>query len=210
MRLPRNPPREQTLEELVGRTAGLQPWRRALHVVGGCGVAWLVYALSPVSAASRWLLGAAFAASLLADLLRLRYAALNRLAFRTSGPLLSPREADRTTGVPWFLLGGFLVLWPRGGAFAVPSLLVLAFADPAASVVGRIRGRRPLGKGTVEGTAAFFIVAVLVLSRFVGVTLALPVAALAALAELLPVRVDDNLTVPVATSVGLWALSGLA
>jgi len=208
--LPRKPRPERPPDELVGRTTGLQPWRRALHVAGGLGVAWLVYTLSPLSAVSRWVLGGAFVASLLADLVRLRSAPLNRLAFRTCGPLLSPKEAEGTTGVPRFLLGAFLVLWPHGGSFAVPSILVLAFADPAASTIGRIHGRRRLGKGTLEGMSAFFIAAVLVLAPFAGVALAVPVAALAAVAELLPVGLDDNLTVPVATAVGLWAASGFA
>lgn len=201
------PAPRQPFEALVRRTAGLQPWRRVLHAVGGSCVAGLVHAMSPASPATRWLFGTAAAIAFVVDLLRLRSESLNRLFFRTFPRLLSPREADGTTGFPWFLLGVFAVSWPSGGSLAVPSILVLAFADPAAATVGRLAGRRPLGKGTVEGTLAFLLVAVVVLTPFVGVWAALPVAALVAAVEVLPWGLDDNLTIPVATAAGLWAFS---
>ena len=100
------------------------------------------------------------------------------------------------TGFPWFVLGVFLVLWIPGGTLAVPSILVLSFSDPAAGTVGRLFGKHPLGKGTLEGTSAFFITAVAVLIPFVGVSIALPVAALVAVMEILPTGLDDNLVIP--------------
>lgn len=201
---------EQPFEELVGRTDGLQPWRRVFHVVGGSCVAWTVYTLSPLSAATRWLFGVLFVVSFVADLLRVRSETLNRFFFRRFSALASPREAEGMTGFPSFVLGVFVVLWLPGGALAVPSILVLSFSDPAASTVGRLWGKHPLGTGTLEGTSAFFVTAVVVLVPFAGVWSAVLVAALAAGSEVLPSGLDDNLVVPVATAAGLWALSGVA
>ena len=197
------------MEELVERTEGLQPWRRVFHLVGGSCVAWIVYTLSPQAASARWLFGSALTVAFAADLLRLRSEALNRLFFRTFSALLCPREVGRLS-LTWFLLGVFLLLWFPGDTLAVPSILVLTFADPAAGVVGRLWGRHPVGKGTLEGAAAFFITAVAVLVPFVGVWAALPVAAVVAAAEVLPGRLDDNLVIPVATAACLWVLTGLA
>ena len=85
-------------------------------------------------------------------------------------------------------------------------MLVLAFADPAASVVGRLWGKRPLGKGTWEGTTVFYLVACLTLAPGIGVPFAAAVAAVVAMVEMLPVGLDDNFTIPVATAAALWML----
>lgn len=196
---------EEPLEHLVRRTEGPQPWRRAFHLVGGCSVAWLVYVLGPSSTATRWLFGIMLALALVGDLSRLRSPTFNRFVFRTFGKVMCPREASRPS-LTWFLLGVFLVLWfPE--ETAVPSLLVLALADPTASVVGRAWGTHRVGKGTVEGSLVFAATALLVLIPFVGVWVALPVAAVVACAEVLPGFHDDNLAIPVVTAACLWILS---
>jgi dolichol kinase len=151
------------------------------------------------------MLGIAF----VGDLLRLRYVTFNRFAYRAFSALLCPREVRRPS-LTWFLLGVFIVLWLPEPELTVPSLLVLAVADPTASVVGGLWGTHPLGKGSVEGTAAFFVTALLVLAPFVGIAVALPVAAVVAAAEAVPTRVDDNLVIPVATGVCLWVVTGVA
>jgi dolichol kinase len=194
-------------EELVARTTGLQPWRRVFHVTGGSAVAWMVHGMSAQAASTRWLFGGALAVAFVADMLRLRSKALNATFFRTFRPLVCPREVDGLS-LTWFLLGVFLVLWfPE--RTAAPAILVLAVSDPAASVVGRIWGRRRLGKGTVAGTAAFFVTAGVVLVPFVGVAAAIWIAAAAAVAEVLPTGLDDNLLIPVVTAGCLWAALAL-
>jgi dolichol kinase len=199
---------DQRLEELAGRTEGLQPWRRLSHVVCGAGIALVVYTLEPQSVPARWLLGGLLGITFLADACRLRSDELNRFVFRTFGALMCPREARRLS-LTWFLLGVFLTVWFPGEGIAVAAILVLSVADPAASVVGRLWGRHRLGKGTLEGTLTFFAVAVAVLFPFVGIPAAIPVAAFVALIEVLPTGLDDNLLIPVATAGGLWALAGL-
>jgi len=90
---------------------------------------------------------------------------------------------------------------------AIAAILVLGLADPAAGVVGRIWGRRPLGKGTVEGTTTFWLVATLVLVPFFGWPPALLAAGVAAVSEIVPGLVDDNLVIPVITGAVLWLTS---
>jgi len=90
------------------------------------------------------------------------------------------------------------------GPLLVPSVLVLALADPAASVVGRLWGRRKVGKGSVEGLATFWVVAAVVLVPFVGLPTASGIAAVVALSEVLPTKLDDNLVIPFVTALALW------
>ncbi len=196
-------PKEPQLNELVRRTEGLRPWRRVFHFVGGLGVAWLVYALEPQSAATRWIFGSLLSVAAIGELLRLRVEAVNRLIFRAFRVLLRPREVAWPT-ISWYMLGVFVVLWIPDGTAVVPALLVLAVADPVAGVVGQRWGTRRVGKGTVKGSAAFFAAAVVVLVPFVGVLPALVVATMATVAEGLRTSLDDNLVIPVVTAVGLW------
>ena len=198
--------RSAGLDELVLRTEGFQPWRRLFHLVGGSCVAGIVFAMAPHSPSTRWLFGGALTVTFAVDALRVRSDALNGFFFRWCGALLSPREAGGLS-LTWFLLGVFLVLWFPGEIVAVASILVLAVADPAANTVGHFLGRRPLGKGTLEGSAAFFIPAAVVLIPLVGLQAAVPVAAVVAAVEVLPIRLDDNATIPLATAACLWALA---
>jgi dolichol kinase len=168
-------------------------------------VAWLVYALSPQSAATRWIFGSILFAALLGDLLRLRAEAVNRLVFRVFRALLRPREVD-SPSLSWYMLGVFLVLWIPDRTAVVPALIVLAVADPVAGSVGQTWGSHRLGKGTVEGSAAFFAAAVAVLTPFVGISAALTVAAVATATEVVRTPLDDNLVIPIVTALGLWAL----
>jgi dolichol kinase len=76
-------------------------------------------------------------------------------------------------------------------------------------VVGRLAGGRRLGKGSVEGSAAFVLVAFLVLWPLVGAAPALVAAFLTAAVEVLPIPPDDNLVIPLVCGSVLWAMSVL-
>ncbi len=81
------------------------------------------------------------------------------------------------------------------------AIVVFAFGDAASTIFGS-RGKNPLPynpKKTVEGTAAFILFS-LTSFIFIG-AYAIPLALFAALAESLPIRVDDNLTIPLACSI---------
>lgn len=85
-----------------------------------------------------------------------------------------------------------------------PAMLVLGFADPTASVIGRLWGRHKLGKGSWEGSGVFFLVAAAVPTPFAGLPAAVIPALVVAVAEVLPNGIDDNLTVLLATVLALW------
>lgn len=195
---------QEDLERLVASTAGPRHARRLVHAGLGAGVASLLWVLEPsrsVSAAA----GAGAVAGLFGlDLARLAVPRLNLWFHRLLRPLLTPREARGVAGSTWYM-GGMLaavVLFPLEAA--VPAVWVLALADPAAGWVGRQWGRRPLGNGTLEGFAAFVLVAGAVLS----VAVPLPAALLGAIAggivEIAPWKVDDNLTIPPTIAGVLW------
>lgn len=190
----------------VRRTEGVQPWRRVFHMLGGVAMAAAVHLVGPGSVVPVAALAGALAAALALDWIRLRSRAANRRFFRFFSALASPREARKLASSTWFLLGALTVLVVTPGSVFVPAMLVLALADPSASVVGRLWGRHKLGKGSWEGTAAFFVVATAVLVPFAGLQAALIAAVAVAVLEVMPIGIDDNLTVPLATALVLWLL----
>lgn len=192
--------------ELVARTRGLQPWRRVFHATSG-----VVLALGPgflgwEPGAVAGVLAAATALLVAADLIRLRVPSINRLFFQFFARLASPREENAIASSTWYALGATIVWGVTPGPPAVAALLVLAFADPAASVVGRVWGRTRLGKGTLLGSGTFFVVAVAILWSAAGLPIAILAAATATAAEVAPLGLDDNLTVPLATAGVLWVM----
>lgn len=196
--------RTAAFERAVSRTEGVQPWRRLFHAVGGLGLIAFVQVTGPESVPALAGIGGGLVAALLLDWARLRFVGANTAFFRVFSGLASPREAARIASSTWYLAGALAVLVIFPPRLFIPSILVLAFADPAASVVGRIWGRRRLGKGTWEGTGVFFLVSAGVLTPLAGIGAGLFAAAVAAAAEVLPTGLDDNVVVPVSTALALW------
>ncbi len=79
------------------------------------------------------------------------------------------------------------------------SLSVQVFADAFAAIIGINFGtHKILGKKTLEGSTACFVVALLCLSYFYPINLAIIAALVATIVELIPL--DDNLWVPLLTA----------
>jgi len=206
--IPYRPEPGEELQRLVARTEGLQPWRRVFHASSGVALGLGPILLGLDRLGTLVTVATLLVGALAIDLVRLRVPTLNRLFFRTFSALASPREAGGLASSTWYLLGVLLTyaLFPSR---AVPAVLVVGLADPAASIIGRRWGRVRLGKGTLEGAVAFMLVASIVLAVTVeGGLRPLLVALVVTVVELLPLPLDDNLTVPlaVAGTLALWAL----
>ncbi len=203
---PVGPEREGDLDALVGRTEGVQPTRRLFHAVSGLAIAALVDAAPLSTAGLLAVLGAGLLVALAIDWVRLRRPTANVWFYRLLRPLASPRERDRLASSTWYLIGVIAALLIAPRPLAVSAILVLALADPTASVVGRIWGRRRIGSGTVLGTAAFVAVATLVLLGRHPPAVALSTAVIVAAAEVAKIPLDDNLVVPVTGALALRLL----
>ncbi len=110
------------------------------------------------------------------------------------------REAEKSSlmGSTYFLFSSILTLLLFPKPIAIASLLILILSDTAAAFVGKGMGKISILGKTLEGSIAFFASALLIvwvypnLDRFSGFLAALGTTAV----ELLPTRVDDNLTIP--------------
>jgi dolichol kinase len=153
------------------------------------------------------LLGLTLVLLLLLEWARLTMPRVNLLFFRFLAPLVSPREERKIMSSVWYVLGVLIVVAVFPREIALLSILVTALADPAAGYVGRRWGRARLGTGTVTGTVTFLVTGLLVLVPFVGFGPAAVAAGLASVIEILPWRLDDNLSVPLSSGFALWIMT---
>ncbi|KDQ54037.1 hypothetical protein JAAARDRAFT_38630 [Jaapia argillacea MUCL 33604] len=76
-----------------------------------------------------------------ADILRLNFPAFARLYERFLGFLMRESEKKSTNGTIWYIIGVLFVLTAFPLDIAVVSILILSWADTAASTIGRAWGR---------------------------------------------------------------------
>ena len=163
---------------------------------------WVVLALA----------SAAFVISVSVETARLQFPGLNRWLLESFGFLFKERERGRVTAAMWLALATLLAFLVFPEPLAAVALLMSAFGDPAASVVGRLWGRLRFGAKSVEGAAAFFAAALAVAvvcwagrlyePLWAGVAAAAVAAVVEALSgQVLPL--EDNLTVPLAAGAVL-------
>ena len=162
-----------------------------------------------------WVLGAAawwVASMLLLEVTRLRRPWVNRWVVTLLGSLLKPGEEQRVLGWTYHCIAILLALLLLERWAAVAALLFLAWGDPAAAVVGARWPVGRVGRKALSGSGAMFVVAALVALALAGwgdapgLGVLLVGAAIAALVEVLPVPLDDNLTVPLVSGAVMMAL----
>ena len=185
-------------------------WRRLFHLIAGSSVpvAGIFAPWGGILIAA----GVLAAGSLALDLVRFRLPCLNRIFIRWLSPLLKREEARRFTGSTYMLIAAFIAFLFFDRDVAVPALLFLSLGDPAAALVGRrTPGPRLLDKSP-GGTAAFLAVALLVVAVLAGTDTVeyhwglLVGAVIAGLVELMPLQLDDNLTIPLISGAAMQLL----
>jgi len=114
------------------------------------------------------------------------------------GKVLREQEKDTLMGSTYFLFSSVLTILLFPKSIAIVSLLILILSDTSAALVGKGMGKISIFGKTLEGSLAFFFSSLALvwfypnLNRFWG-----SIAALGAtLIEILPIRVDDNFTIP--------------
>ena len=144
---------------------------------------------------------------------RLMWDPLNRVLLRLFSPLLKQKENRRLTGSTYMLISALAVFLLFDTHIAAAAMLFLSLGDPVAALVGtHVRGPRFFGKSPV-GTAAFVVVSLGVCAVLVSAG-AVPFhwgllagAVVAGIVELLPIPLDDNLTIPLASGGIMHLLS---
>ncbi len=151
-----------------------------------------------------------------ADIIRLKNPELNSKLTQMFKLIMRQNEIDRLAGTTYLITGTILIaaIFPK--PIVALSLLFLAFADPIASYIGIRYGRDKIfGHKSVQGFIAAFVVCSVLTYTFLFLNniseyiliVSLLSGIVGALAELIPVaKLDDNFTMPVLSSIGLFIL----
>lgn len=160
-------------------------------------------------------LAAATAAFLCLEVVRLRLPFVNQLFYAIFAPFLRQEEENRLTGSSYFLIGclATALIFPTPIAFL--AIIFLSLGDPTATIVGVWQGHFRLWNKTVEGTIACLLVCLAagILTAVLAETLPLSVTLLGAvtatLFQALPLRLDDNITIPLTSATAMLILGSL-
>ncbi len=138
------------------------------------------------------------------DLARLNIPILNEFMYRHFSKFIRDSEKVKLTGTPWYVLGILCAAAFYDLPVAVYAVACLACGDVAATTVGERWGTIKIsGVKSLQGTAAFFASAAIAGSIInlcwipLSPAVFLTGAAVAACVEILPIGINDNLTIPV-------------
>jgi len=155
-------------------------------------------------------IGSVALAFLLLDLVRLLSKKTNLILFKSF--LFKQKEVRTFSSMTMFLVAIFLsiLLFPKN--IAILALTFLIFGDVFAKVIGMLFGKVHIFKKTLEGSITYFLAAVIfgmLLQPYLGVSyLMLLLGALtAALIELIPWGVDDNLSVAILSGAVMYIIT---
>ena len=151
------------------------------------------------------------------DFARLKSGRLNEFFFRHFSKFLRDSEKHKLSGSPWYILGVLCAATLYPLPVAVYAVMFLACGDVAATTVGERWGsvKFPGSVKSVQGSAAFFLAALsaglIVRTWFFPMSLlSITAGALvAAVVEILPVKINDNLTIPVISGAVMQTLIAL-
>ena len=166
----------------------------------------------------------------LADILRTRVLFVNQLVDRLFGAMMRTAERPalgdsiRFNGATWVFLAFSLMLFVFETRVAVVAFIIFLVGDAAAAILGRAVGKYHWGRSgcTLEGSAAYLsfglLAAVIVGGGGVlpGLLYVFPFGALfitaliAAATEMSPIPINDNLSAPVVSAIGLSAMMSIS
>jgi len=132
--------------------------------------------------------------------------------------LVRAEEQVREAAMTPFAIAVLLTILTVPKIAALVAIYTLAIADPLAAIVGIRFGRRRIAqKRTIEGSLAFFVATVAIAApvlrwgtgaaQLTAAEASATIGIVAAGCELLPLRIDDNLTIPVVVGFATWAIT---
>ena len=151
------------------------------------------------------------------DLLRYFHEPTAKLFYSSFGWLLRSHEHDheakRLSGATHVLISATLCVLIFPKLITITAFAILIISDSAAALVGRRFGRRKFLNKSVEGSAAFFVTALVVIAATPKMLaepgeyfIAVVAAACGTVVEVLSVGIDDNLSIPLSIGAVMWVL----
>ena len=153
--------------------------------------------------------GALLTLALAAELLKGVVPGVRVIFLRIFSPILrSQEQKGGLTGATYFLIGSFLCILLFDKMLAIVCLCFLTLGDLCAALIGKQWGRIKLfSRKSLEGSLACFVVCTAA-ALLIGLhpVVAIAGALVATLIELLPIGVDDNVTIPLISGLAMHLL----
>lgn len=212
-------PKSEEKENKVKATRkDLQISRRLFHMGNGCTVA-TAYLFTLSHKQVIHIMGTCACIFYLLDQIRISYPSLAKKFEKGSKYLLRAEEQLKESAAVPYLIATLLTLLSFPKIVAVASIYTLALADPLSAIIGIRFGKHHIVKNkSVEGSIAFFSATFFCISTvfiFNGISgfkiwaISFFVALTGTIFEMLPLKIDDNLTIPLFTAFMLWSFCAL-
>ena len=123
-------------------------------------------------------------------------------------PIMRVAEERKLSGATYLLAGAWITIYFFEKEIALVGLLLVSLSDAAAAIVGTAYGKIHLWQKTLEGSTAFFASTGLILIVMMNLSVEEMLTALfiGTLVELLPIPINDNLTLPVLTALAMQSI----
>ena len=192
----------------------LQLGRRLFHVLNGFSIA-MAYKYFFTHTRIVSIIGTIACTAYILEQLRLAYPEISKkFSWFTNIFLRAEEELKESAMIPYAMAILLSILaFPK--PYALIAIFTLAIADPLSAIIGiRFGKRRVVSHKTLEGSAAFFVATFLISffilysgeTDFLWMTIgaASIIALFSSIFEMLPIKLDDNLTIPLAVGFLAW------
>ena len=139
---------------------------------------------------------------LIIDILRIKNAYIKKLYNTFFKSITRDSENNSLTGASYVFISSSLVILMFSKSLAIASLMIMSISDTLAAIIGRLYGSIHINGKTLEGSIAFFLSSVAIVSIFPELNLLTAIISviIATITELYS-AVDDNLSVPISFSL---------
>lgn len=210
--------KDSKTEDLLSRH-NIQIMRRLFHMFNGFAIATL-YLISFSHSQMVHLLGLFACLLYVFEQIRVNYPEKAVKFLPISRFIIRAEEQLKESAMVPYLMAVLLTIITFPKEIALVGIYTLAFADPLSAIVGIRFGKHKISETrSYEGSFAFFICtffcSLFVLSGYYyGITPSIIIISFilgcsVTILDLFPMKIDDNLTIPLFTSSMLWILTAL-
>ncbi|MCH7612900.1 MAG: hypothetical protein IIB45_06015 [Candidatus Marinimicrobia bacterium] len=147
---------------------------------------------------------------ILVEYARMRVQIVKSIFSKLFNPMMRKHELDgKLTGATWVVIISVPIIYFFPKEIAVLSLVFMSVGDSAASIIGQAFGKTIIGSKSLEGTLGCFaacVIALLILD-LIPLSVGLSGAIVATIFEALPLKIDDNVLIPVTSGTAMVLVS---
>lgn len=205
-------------EELKSRHH-MQIMRRVFHMFTGTSIATL-YWVSFSHSQMVHFLGTIACVLYLVEQVRISYPETAAKLLPFTKFVMRAEEQLKESAMMPYAMAVLLTIITFPKPVALVGIYTLAFADPMSAIIGIKYGKHKISEHrSYEGSAAFFVstfvATFIVLGAFTGsfgfmtILISTLMGIFCTTFDLIPLKIDDNLTIPIFTAISLWTLTVL-